>query len=233
MKKLFLKFNDSHKMAGTLFMMMVLIVMFTTACNATNTSEEKTPPLTGWGPERSTYTVTKPADHVTFNSITDNPNIGDERNFVGIRESGTNEKWTDNMVVEKGKTYRVRMYVHNNAATNLNLVAENVTAKINLPTITGTEIAVSGYLNSSNAMPEEIYDGAVFTSDEDFNLAYASGSLKYENNGFGEGGTSLSESIFTSEGTKLGYETLDGKIPGCIEYAGYVSFEVKPQFAIN
>ena len=41
-----------------------------------------------WGPERPTYTIEKPADHVTFNSITNNPAYGDERNFVRIKEAG-------------------------------------------------------------------------------------------------------------------------------------------------
>ena len=46
--------------------------------------------LLAWGPTRPTYTIEHPADHVTFNSITNNPNIGgDERDFVGIREKGT------------------------------------------------------------------------------------------------------------------------------------------------
>jgi len=63
-------------------------------------------------------------------------------------------------------------------------------------------------------------------------LAYVAGSLKFENNSVGKnGGVALSESIFTSTGVKLGYSKLDGNIPGCIQYAGYVSFTVKPQFA--
>lgn len=187
--------------------------------------------LLAWGPERPTYTIEKPADHVTFNSITNNPNIGDERNFVGIRESGTTNKWSDNMTVEKGKEYTVRMYVHNNAAANLNLVAENVTAKFNLPTTTGKSIQVNGFLSASNASPSEVYDHAIFSSTEDFNLAYTKGTLKYENNAFGAAGVALPESIFTSAGAKLGYDKLDGKIPGCFQYAGYVTFRVKPQFA--
>jgi len=188
--------------------------------------------LLAWGPTRPTYTMEQPADHVTFNSITNNPNIGDERNFVGIRETGTTNLWSDNMTVEKGKTYNVRMYVHNNAAANLNLIAENVTAKFNLPTTTGKSIQVSGFLSSTNATPTEVYDHAIFTASEDFNLAYVSGSLKFENNVFGASGTALSENIFTSTGVKLGYDKLDGKIPGCIQYSGYVAFTVKPQFAL-
>jgi uncharacterized repeat protein (TIGR01451 family)/LPXTG-motif cell wall-anchored protein len=187
--------------------------------------------LFAWGPSRPTYTMAHPADHITFNSITDNPNIGDERNFVGIREAGTTNLWTDNVQIQEGKEYTVRMYVHNNAAENLNLVAQNVTAKFNLPTTTGKSIRVDGFLTSTNASPTEVYDDATFTSSQDFNLAYVAGSAKFENNVFGPSGVALPESIFTSRGATLGFDKLDGRIPGCLRFAGYVSFRVKPQFA--
>lgn len=186
--------------------------------------------LYAWGPERPTFTINNPADYITFNSITDNPNIGDERNFVGIRESGTNGLWQDNQAVQPGKEYVVRMYVHNNAAANLNLVAENVTAKFNLPTNTANSLQVNGFLSASNAQPTEVYDHATFTSSEDFNLAYVPGSAKFYNNANG-GGFSMPESLFTETGAKLGYNQMDGKIPGCFQYAGYLTFIVKPQFA--
>ena len=41
------------------------------------------------GPERKTFSAENPADYVTFNSITNNPTVGDERNFVRIRQAGT------------------------------------------------------------------------------------------------------------------------------------------------
>jgi uncharacterized repeat protein (TIGR01451 family)/LPXTG-motif cell wall-anchored protein len=186
--------------------------------------------LLAWGPGRATFTMANPASYVTFNSITDNPNIGDERNFVAIRESGTNGLWKDTQSVEAGKEYVVRLYVHNNAAANLNLIAQNVTAKVSLPTSTGKSIEVQGFINSSNATPTEVYDHATFTGSKDFNLAYVAGSLKYYNNANGNGFT-IPESIFTNSGAKLGYTSMDGKIPGCNQYAGYLTFIVKPQFA--
>lgn len=186
--------------------------------------------LLAWGPNRPTYTVAHPADHVTFNSITDNPNIGDERNFVGIRENGTNGLWQDNQTVTPGKSYVVRLYVHNNAAENLKLVANNVTAKVNLPTTTAKSIEVQGFINSTNASPTEVYDHATFNASENFNLAVVPGSLKYYNNANGNGFT-IPESLFTSTGAKLGYDKMDGNIPGCFQYAGYLTFIVKPQFA--
>ena len=189
--------------------------------------------LFAWGPDRRTFTIEQPADYVTFNSITNNPEIGgDERDFVSIREAGTTGLWQDSVQVQPGKEYTVRMYVHNNAAANLNLVANDVTARFVLPIETGKSIKVDGSITSSNANPGMVYDGATFTGAQDFNLAYVANTLKFENNGF-PGGTALPESIFDNRGALLGYDKLDGKIPGCFQYDGYVSFKVKPQFGTN
>ena len=181
-----------------------------------------------WGPSRPSFTIEKPADYITFNSITNNPVIGgDEKDFVGIREVGSNAKWTNNMKVQNGKEYYVRMYVHNNAASNLNLVAENVVAKLNVPTTTAKNVTVQGQISASNAKPNTVWDEATFSSDNDFNLAYIAGSALFENNGMGT--TKLPDSIVNNTGAKLGYDKLDGKIPGCFQYAGYVTVKVKAQ----
>ena len=181
-----------------------------------------------WGPSRPSFTIEKPADYITFNSITNNPVIGgDEKDFVGIREVGSNAKWTNNMKVQNGKEYYVRMYVHNNAASNLNLVAENVVAKLNVPTTTAKNVTVQGQISASNAKPNTVWDEATFSSNNDFNLAYVAGSALFENNGMGT--TKLPDSIVNNTGAKLGYDKLDGKIPGCFQYAGYVTVKVKAQ----
>ena len=70
---------------------------------------------TAWGPERPTFTWEEPADYVTFNSITNNPKIGDERNFVRIRKAGTEDNFLDNVNLEVGAEYEVEIWFHNNA----------------------------------------------------------------------------------------------------------------------
>jgi uncharacterized repeat protein (TIGR01451 family)/LPXTG-motif cell wall-anchored protein len=183
--------------------------------------------LLAWGPERPTYTMEKPADHVTFDSITNNPNYGDERNFVTIKDaSNTNAGgWVDEITPQNGKEYYVRMYVHNNAAANLNLVAKNVTAKFNVPTYAAKRVQIDGYLSADNATPGSIWDQAVFSSNNNFNLSYEAGSATYTNNVF-TGGTALPDSV-ASSGAKLGYRSMNGDIPGCLQYSGYVIFKVK------
>ena len=186
-----------------------------------------------WGPEREVRSIQNPFTWITFNSYTDNPNIGgDERDFVGIREAGTNNKWSNAVQVQPGKEYVVRIYMHNNARADMNLVAENVTARMNLPTTAGKSVKVDGAISASNARPQMVYDDATFTSDKDFNIAYVPGSALFENNSVGaNGGVKLPDSLLDQRGALIGYDKLDGRVPGCFQYDGYVTVRVKPQFA--
>lgn len=184
--------------------------------------------LFAWGPNRTTYTMEQPADHVTFNSITNNPNYGDERNFVTVKDPKTNQ-WVDNVTVEPGQEYTVRVLIHNDAAENLNLVAMNTT----LHTAIG-EKAITAHVSADNATPKTVYDDVFFNSPKNFNLAYIEGSATVYNNGYAKGGSGkpFSDAMVTKQGAKLGYKKEgDGKIPGCMKYINYVYFKVKPQFA--
>lgn len=187
-----------------------------------------------WGPDRPTFTIAQPADYVTFNSITDNPVVGDERNFVVVKDAANTSDggWQDNITVQPGKEYLVRVYVHNNAAANLNLVAQNTRVMASVPNTTGKNVSISGFVTADNAQPNKIWDDIHFNSTQDFNLTYVAGSAEIYNNGYAAGGAgkSLPDSIVTSTGAKVGYNGPDGKVPGCFEYVNYVYFKVKPQF---
>lgn len=184
-----------------------------------------------WGPDRPTYTMANPADHVTFDSITDNSEVGDERNFLTIKDASNTSAggWQDSTTAQAGHEYLVRVYVHNDAAANLNLKATNVRTKVNVPTTTGKSVELGGFITADNAAPKEIWDSATLTSNSDFNVAYVAGSARLYNNAFGQTGAQLSDNIVTDTGAQLGYDKLDGIIPGCMQYAGYVTFKVKVQ----
>ena len=181
-----------------------------------------------WGPDRETFTMDEPAGFITFNSIEDNNNeVGNELCFVSAREYGTSNNWSDYVTVERGKKYVVRMYVHNNAAGNLSLIAENVKAFLNVPNDWATKITVDGIVSSDNATPSTVWDQTSFESDEVFALAYIPDSAKYYNNA---GVFNLPDSILTSAGALLGYEQMDGLIPGCNGYSGYVTIILEALF---
>ena len=163
--------------------------------------------------------------------------IGDEKNFVGAREdtgvnAGAANVWNGNEItVEDGKTYIVRLYVHNNNPKDTDAIAEGVTTSFNVSTETGTSVEVNGFIDSTNATPTAYWDNVVFKSSKAFYLDYVEGSALLENNGIGaNGGVKLSDDIVTKNGVKIGYDALDGKIPGCYKYASYVTIKVKATF---
>ncbi len=185
-----------------------------------------------WGPDRPTFTIEQPASYVTFNSITNNPNYGDERNFVIAKDAASTNPgdWRDELTVEPGKEYVVRLYVHNNAADNLNLTATNTKAMVNIPTTTGTSVQIDGFVSADNAKPAKVWDQVILKSNQQFNLRYVAGSAEYSTNA-NPSGFKLGDSLVTSAGALLGYDKLDGNVPGCFKYSGVLTFKVKPQFA--
>ena len=107
-----------------------------------------------YGPERATFTYEHPAPYVTFNSITDNPNVGDERNFVRVKEDSASTTYGKDVTLQPGKTYDVEVYYHNNAASNLNDsgagIAKNVSLRMQMPAsiaASGSD-TVDGFINS-------------------------------------------------------------------------------------
>lgn len=192
-----------------------------------------------WAPSRNTYTIQNPAPGNTFNSIIDNPNYGDERNFLRIRDQNSsywnNESrngWTDTMEVLPGHAYDVKLYMNNAAADNLNLVAHDVRAHINLPTKENTfgyAFEVNGFLYSSNSTPNEIWDNIVLKGKQPFQVQVL--DREYHNNA---GVFNLSEDVVNSKGigtgALLGYESMDGNIRGTYEESGYVILTFKPVF---
>lgn len=165
-------------------------------------------------------------DKIVLNSISNNPDLN-ELYFVQARAADAKNIWNANDIeVENGKEYIVRLYVHNNNPRGTEMVAENVFANVNVPTESGKSITVTGTLSASNATPSKIWDEVVFKSSTNtFHLEYVKGSALIENKGK-INGTTLSDNLVMG-GTTLGYDALDGKIPGCFGYAAIVTFRVK------
>ncbi|MBQ7802852.1 DUF11 domain-containing protein [Candidatus Saccharibacteria bacterium] len=183
---------------------------------------------------RTTYTIEQINngaidDKIVLNSISDNPNIGNELFFVQAREDGTNNLWNPSeMTVEDGKTYVVRMYVHNNNRFGTEKVATGVTGRFVIPQESGKELHVNGVVSGTNTSPAKVWDDVVLKSDNNFHLNYVKGSARIESNGK-VNGTTLSDELFTN-GVKLGYDSLNGEIPGCFGYTAIVSFKVQVKY---
>ena len=179
---------------------------------------------------------------ILFNSIS-NGEFGSEKNFVGAleciqREDGvwvstTKERiWSaDEIEVENGHTYFIRLYVRNDNPNGKDAVAENTKISFILPADSAKEIEVNGIINSSNATPSRYWDHVTFKSSNLFHLEYIENTALLENNGIGKGGLVLSDDLIQADGGILiGYDKLDGRIPGGLQYDNYVTIVVKAIF---
>lgn len=185
--------------------------------------------VSAWGPERTTFTMKSPASYPTFNSITDNNEVGDERNFVRIIENGTSGSYKDSVKVVPGKEYKVSIFFHNNAGANFNAsgagiatgakAAVQFTNKINA----GQKGNVTAVISADNTNPKQIWDEAYMTADQNVTLNYKAGSAKIYNN-HGLNGQTVSDNLLTTGGTLLGVNNFDGRVEGCEEYHGRITF---------
>ncbi|MBR2994199.1 DUF11 domain-containing protein [Candidatus Saccharibacteria bacterium] len=187
---------------------------------------------TPWGPDRTTFTWADPAPYATFNSITDNPQLGDERNFVRVREVKDGEKFGDEVSLEAGKTYEVYIYYHNNAdahdvgKTAIG-IADGAAMKSSFPAVVkaGEKATVTGTIFASDTNPLEVWDGAYMTTSQDIYLRYIPGTATIHNGGALNGQPIGADYLF-GDGALLGYNKFSGLLPGCNEYAGYVTYQL-------
>ena len=204
----------------------------------------------GWnneGEPRRDYTIEELnggilGDKIVFNSIGDESLIGTgnvtyEKNFVAARidngrNLGESNIWSDRITAEEGKTYYIRLYVHNNSPKAYDAISEDTRVRFDIPPVAAKNIVVKGLITSANAEPSWYSDTVVFQADRPFYIAYDLGSAFLENNGFSPDGKSLSDDII-NEPTLIGYDKLDGSIPGCYQYSAYITIRVKPVFVDN
>lgn len=196
-----------------------------------------------WGPSRPDYTIEQieagaiPENGIIFNSISDSEE-GEEKNFVGAREytginAGIYNQWEhSDITVENGKEYIIRVYVHNNNPNGYDRVSENTRVAFDIPQYSAKDIEVNGFIFSDNSVIHEYWDYVRFHSNNSFHLEYVEGSALLENNGIGaNGGLTLSDNIVkkaaSENGVQIGYDALDGRIPGCYQFSSFVTIRVK------
>lgn len=211
------------------------------------------------GDGRKTYTIAEInngalGDKIVFNSIKDsNENLSakdkeagvivplsDERDFVGARDASTGNNgkknvWNGNTItVEEGKTYIVRLYVHNNNPKGEKATANNVKVSLQIPEVVGATQRVNGYIDAPGTAISSYWDYVDFKSADGrvFYLDYVEGSSLVESNYYGaNGGKAVNDSIVGKKGVNVSYKANgDGKVPGCYGFASYYTIEVKPVF---
>jgi uncharacterized repeat protein (TIGR01451 family) len=197
----------------------------------------------GFGPDRETkvYSQGVPGfDHVTFNSFTNVPNIGDERQFFNGKYPNA-AAYSDPMPeVKDGDVLTLEVYVHNGADSALNDiagqpgVAKNTKVRVALPTTIAKSQQATAYISADNAVPTEVYDTLDLGAANGgmFQVEYVPGSAHIQGNHIN---SAISDSVVTT-GATIGSESLNGDVRGCFDEVTYVTIQVKvkmPRYSLE
>ena len=139
------------------------------------------------------------------------------------------------------------MFYHNNASTNYNDadhdyagIAKNTRMRIQMPATvnSGESARITGFVSASNANPAQVWDEAYGKNATGSSVAlrYVQNSATITSNGAVNGQTLDLSQLASDAGTPLGYDALDGKVPGCSQYSGYVTYRFvvdQPNFEIT
>ncbi|MEV0539245.1 hypothetical protein [Nocardia salmonicida] len=184
---------------------------------------------TGWGPDRPTNGTNDWSSQPSFNVERENPNYGDERNFIISKDAAVVEAggWNDEVQVRMGSEYIVRAYIHNGARNREDYVARNTRIRIQVPQCVGRSMEVRSVIEASNSYPTQIWDGTILRSVSPFKLefVYGSGQLSTISS---PSGIPLPDSVFDPEkGALIGSTALDGNFGGDYVNSGVVTVRVK------
>jgi uncharacterized repeat protein (TIGR01451 family) len=194
--------------------------------------------------------ITHPVDYITFDSYTNNQGWGDEHDFVrvGPTSIASTSDLSNSVAVKEGGEYYVYMYVHNNAASWLNLVATGVKGQYDVldENTKATTKQIRGFIDADNCGAKQngnggqtagsactFWDEASFTSADGrkFTMQYVPGSAVYINK---SGKFTISDNVASENtstgGALLGDTSMNGQIPGCAEHQGFLIIKVKPVF---
>ncbi len=171
-----------------------------------DTSEEERQRVgLGWGPERTMYSVESTSPTAALNSLKDNPNWGDQRNFTRCRELTSEDKFGDAVAITKNSQIEV-IVLFENASTKS---GEDVVQTLMYPVISEApsddpvlQMVASGK-SATSGEEIKVWDGCQVMSDKPVKLSYLHGSARLINNDHPDG-------IRVSDEVILGRELIPG-----------------------
>lgn len=194
-----------------------------------DTTEAKEPAKAGWGPDREDFTFNNPPSLPTLNSVTDNPDYGNEKNFTLVRKFDSNNRFEDYITVTPGDTYTVRTFFSNNSRGENAASAEGVKVKAQVPALIEGSARISGLISSTNMDPSTIWDGAVMnlpdiTQSATLRYVQESARVVLPTQTIPIDGHKL----LSDDGVLIGCDArLDGILLPTSDCSGYVEYELK------
>lgn len=190
-----------------------------------------------WGPDRKTFTEKNRPNYAVFNSIIDNKLIGDERNFVRIKDIKSKE-YKNAILAEPNHVYEVIIYYHNNSSKYVCKksigIADGVMVTSNFPSIINCDevLTINAQITSHDCNPPTIWGGCYILSKLKCKITYVEGTALIENKGK-LNGQSIGPAYLFSTGSLLGFNKISGLLPGGYEYAGFIKYKLKVEETKN
>jgi hypothetical protein len=172
-----------------------------------------------WGPSRILYRCIPDGkciapNHVVFDSIADDPRVGNEAYFMGAKVLGSPGSMQRKVNVRVGGTVVIRALIENDAAMNAadsqSLVAHGTHFSLRIPTSSSSELPLIGVVSAANAAPRRIDAGVFLSSKKRFAIEYNWGSAALANRMHKE--LPLSDDI-VGEGVLVGSGRPNGTFP--------------------
>lgn len=172
-----------------------------------------------WAPSRLLYRCMPDGkciapDHVVFDSIANDPRVGNEAYFMEAQVLGSPGSMQRRVNVRVGDTVLVRALIENDAAMNTTdshaLFAKDTRIGLRIPTNSSSELPLIGVISAANAAPRHIDDGVFLSSKKRFAIEYDWGSAVLANRTHKE--LSLSDEII-GEGVLVGSSRANGTFP--------------------
>lgn len=201
----------------------------------------------GYSPNRAVLDWNKPSDRKgsldgpRINTFINTPYYGDERAFFDARlqENTTTSAYKDVLqgVTKGSKKVVLRTYIHNGANQDLNKngtsIAKDAKVRIELPTDASQVLRAKSIVSISNpapGYPAVVNDTTELVDARGFSINLVSGSAKIYSAGAVNGKT-LGDNIVSNDpvngGVKIGYDSLNGELPGCFDYQTFVEITVE------
>ena len=189
------------------------------------------------------YDTSTYPNYPAFNSFKNSPGAGFEPDFMSIKKSTDPDvpaswnKYQDMVTLERGVTYDVYVYYHNNAPAGTN-PSNNARIWVDFPALVQANTSIKGTANLSanNSTPRSIWSTLTFKATSDTLLSYVQGSafIRYADNTT-KTLPNQGKDLFTQAGQLIG-RNLDGIVYGCDAQSGYIQFQIvadQPDFTVS
>lgn len=155
---------------------------------------------------RTTYHYDSRPEQIVLNAISNDPNWGNELNFLHLIDLETGEEYRQGTVqLTAGKAYRLEIVVHNASTKTMYGTASDVALAIEMPpTLPGGSLGtLSATLSASNTVPVSVSASLGLYCDQSVKLMYSDDSATYQS-AIGGSGVQLDYKDLFTDGAAIG-----------------------------